>query len=58
MLVLHRKRGEKLYIGDSIVVVVLDFGGTNVKIGVSAPPNVPVHREEVYVLNKSRQGER
>ena len=47
MLVLSRKTGERLVIGPNIVVTVLEVRGNVVKIGCEAPPEVPIHREEV-----------
>jgi carbon storage regulator len=48
MLVLSRKLGEVITIGKSITVTVLAVDGDRVKLGVAAPAEVPVHREEVY----------
>lgn len=48
MLVLSRKHGEKIVIGDQIEVLVVEIQGDRVKLGIAAPPEVPVHREEVY----------
>jgi carbon storage regulator len=48
MLVLSRKRGEAIVIGDGITITVLAVDGDRVKLGVVAPTEVPVHREEVY----------
>jgi carbon storage regulator len=48
MLVLGRKRGEAVVIGDGIMVTVLAIHGERVKLGVVAPAEVPVHRQEVY----------
>jgi carbon storage regulator len=48
MLVLSRKPGEAIVIGDGIEVVVLDANGGRVKLGVVAPAEVPVHREEIH----------
>ena len=48
MLVLTRRIGESLVIGDDVVVRVLDIKGDVVRIGVDAPRHVQVHREEVY----------
>ena len=47
MLVLTRKRGETLVIGDDIKVTVLSVRGNLVRVGVDAPKSVPVHRQEV-----------
>lgn len=48
MLILTRKRNEKIMIGDSIEIVIVDIRGEQVQIGISAPKDVPVHRQEVY----------
>jgi len=48
MLVLTRKKNESIIIGDNIEVCILDTSGDQVRIGVKAPRNIPVHRKEVY----------
>jgi carbon storage regulator len=48
MLVLSRKLGETIVIGNGITVKVLAVNGDRVKLGVVAPAEVPVHREEIY----------
>ena len=48
MLVLSRYRDESIYIGDDIVITVVDIRGDRVRIGVQAPSDVTVHRQEVY----------
>jgi len=48
MLVLTRKVGQSIVIGDEIEVVVLEVRGEQVRIGIRAPKNVSVHRKEVY----------
>lgn len=47
MLILTRRIHESLYIGDNIVVTVLEVKGLQVRLGIAAPKNVAVHREEV-----------
>lgn len=47
MLVLSRKNGERIVIGRDIQVTVLEVRGNRVKLGISGPREVPVHREEV-----------
>lgn len=48
MLVLSRQRDESIIIGDNIVVTVVDIRGDKVRLGIEAPPEVSVHRREVY----------
>ena len=48
MLILTRKVGESLLIGDDVSITVLNVRGNQVKIGVKAPKTVSVHREEIY----------
>tara|TARA_E500000081_G_C6041618_1_gene309509 strand:+ start:688 stop:855 length:168 start_codon:yes stop_codon:yes gene_type:complete len=48
MLVLSRKAEESMYIGDDIKITVLDVRGGQVRIGITAPQEVKIHREEVY----------
>lgn len=48
MLVLTRKSGESIRIGDDIVVKIVDLDGRHVKLGIEAPRNVAVNREEIY----------
>ena len=48
MLVLSRKAEESMYIGDDIKITVLDIRGGQVRIGITAPQDVKIHREEVY----------
>ncbi len=48
MLVLSRKKNERVVIGEDIEVHVIDIRGDRVKLGFSAPANVPIHREEVF----------
>ncbi len=49
MLVLTRKLGENIRIGDSVKITVLEVRSGQVKLGIEAPPEIKVHREEIYV---------
>ncbi len=49
MLILTRRIGESLIIGDQITITTLNIKGNQVRLGIDAPKNVPVHREEVYL---------
>ena len=48
MLILMRRVGEAIYVGDEVRLTVLGVRGNQVRIGVHAPKHIPVHREEVY----------
>ncbi len=48
MLVLSRKASERIVVDDRITVTVLEISGNHVKLGIEAPPEVPVHRKEVF----------
>lgn len=48
MLILSRRIDESIQIGDDITVTILDIKGKQVRIGISAPDDVTVHREEIY----------
>jgi carbon storage regulator len=55
MLILTRKTNETLMIGDEVTITILGFKGGQVKIGVNAPREVAVHREEIYERIKSEE---
>lgn len=57
MLILTRRVGETLMIGDEVTVTVLGVKGNQVRIGVNAPKDVSVHREEIYERIKKEQSE-
>ena len=48
MLVLSRHRDESIMIGDEIVITIVDIRGDKVRLGIDAPQDIPVHRQEVY----------
>jgi carbon storage regulator len=54
MLVLSRKKDERIMIGEDIVVMVVDIRGDKVRLGIEAPNLVDVHREEVYEAMKEQ----
>jgi carbon storage regulator len=55
MLVLSRKTDEKIVIGDCITITVVAIGDGKVRLGIDAPKDVPVHRQEVYDAIKREQ---
>ena len=57
MLILTRRVGESLMIGDEVNVTVLGIKGNQVRIGVNAPKDVAVHREEIYQRIQQEGGE-
>ena len=48
MLIITRRAGERIMVGDDIVVEVMEIVGNSVRVGISAPRSVPVYREEIY----------
>jgi carbon storage regulator len=56
MLVLSRKVNETIIINDNIVITVVDIRGDKVRLGIEAPKDVPVHRQEVYDAIKRAEG--
>lgn len=48
MLVLSRQRDESIMIGDDVEITIVDVRGDKVRLGITAPKNIPVHRREIY----------
>ena len=57
MLVLSRQRDQSILIGNDIEITVVDIRGDRVRLGINAPPHIPVHREEVYKSIQRKGGE-
>lgn len=56
MLILTRRVGESIVIGDDIDITVLSIKERQVRIGINAPRTLPVHREEIYLKIKAEEG--
>ena len=48
MLILTRKLGERITIGDDVIITLLEIKGSHVKLGIEAPKSVSIHRQEIY----------
>lgn len=57
MLVLSRKKDEKIVIGDNISIMVVEIRGDKVRLGIEAPREISVHRREVYEAIKRKEAE-
>lgn len=57
MLILTRRPGEVIMVGDEISITVLGLKGNQVRLGIYAPPNIAVHREEIYVRVQAERAE-
>ena len=55
MLVLSRKKNESIMIGDDIGITIVDIHGGKIRIGITAPKDIPVHRTEVWLANKLKE---
>jgi len=53
MLVLTRREGEKIMIGDDIQVVIVEIMGSQIRVGIKAPLGIPVDREEIYLRKRA-----
>ncbi len=49
MLVITRKSGERINVGDDVTITVLDVNGSTVRLGIEAPTSIPVHRHEIWL---------
>ncbi len=54
MLVLSRKLGEKIFIGDNVCITVVDIDRGKIRLGIEAPRNVPIYRQELLPLQGQR----
>ena len=52
MLIITRRPGEKIMLGDDVVIEVIEASGSSVRIGIDAPKSVPVYREEIWAAVK------
>jgi len=59
MLVLSRQRDQSIVIGDNVVITIVDVRGDKVRLGIEAPGEIPVHRQEVYdaIQRENRQSD-
>lgn len=57
MLVLSRKLGEKIYIGENICVTVIDIDRGNIRLGIEAPRDVPIYRQELLPARPLPEGQ-
>ena len=59
MLVLSRQKNESIIIGDDVEIVIVDVRGDKVRLGITAPKSVSVHRKEVYeAIQREKNGEK
>jgi carbon storage regulator len=58
MLILTRRVGETVIVGDNVRVTVVGLNGNQVRLGIDAPKDVEVHREEIYVKIQKEKGSR
>jgi len=58
MLVLTRRKDESIMIGDDVEIIIADIRGDNVRLGITAPKTIPVHRREVYEAIQREKSEK
>lgn len=58
MLILTRRTGETVMIGDDVTLTILGVQGNQVRIGINAPKNIAIHRKEIYLRIKNQQAGR
>ena len=59
MLVLSRYKDQSIYIGDDIIITIVDVRGDRIRIGIDAPADIPVHRQEIYeAIHRGRKVEK
>jgi len=58
MLVLTRQKDESIIIGDDIEITIIDVRGKKVRLGITAPKNIPIHRKEVYDVIQKENAEK
>tara|TARA_Y100000310_G_scaffold332424_1_gene407971 strand:- start:3695 stop:3904 length:210 start_codon:yes stop_codon:yes gene_type:complete len=57
MLVLSRQRDESIMIGDDVEIIIVDIRGDKVRLGITAPNDVPVHRKEIWeTIRREKKG--
>ena len=58
MLVITRRSGERICLGDDITITVLEISGSTVRLGIEAPAEMPVYRHEIWPPSRKRTGPR
>ncbi len=58
MLVLTRRKDESIMIGDDVEITIVDIRGDNIRLGITAPKTIPVHRREVYEAIQREKSEK
>lgn len=58
MLVLSRQKDESIMVGDDVEITIVDVRGDKVRLGITAPREIPVHRKEVWIAIKKEEEER